>query len=154
MKHHYLHSTCQKFRIILSMAVILMVLSFIPACAQTDSNEEKLREMDTSVFGDKAFLNKAIVIDEMLQPFREKQKAKDGQYIYKTGTSWFSELFNLAEGGDLKDQKKPDKIAAILNRSVSEIKASNVIPIGITNSDAVLLTVEQVNENIQSKRDG
>jgi hypothetical protein len=33
--------------------------------AQNEENEKKMREMDVSVFGNKTFLNKAIVIDEI-----------------------------------------------------------------------------------------
>jgi len=40
-----------------------------------------LSRMGLLVFGEKAFPNKAIVIDEMFELFREKQKSRDGLHV-------------------------------------------------------------------------
>ncbi len=51
---------------------LLLVLCFLlpvytlPVYAQTEDNNKALLQMDVSGFADKALLNKAIIIDEML----------------------------------------------------------------------------------------
>lgn len=64
------------------------------------------------------------------------------------------QLIETAERGDMDGKKKPEAMEKIFARSRKEITASNVIPIGIVNMDAILLTEEQVQENIKAKSEG
>ncbi len=96
----------------LLLLFILIISSPRIARSQSEDNAEALSKMDLTVFGEKAFLNKAIVIDEMFEPFREKQKSKEGSYVYQAGREWFGEIFNVIERADLKDRKKPEAVCA------------------------------------------
>jgi len=71
----------------LLLLFILIIASSRTARSQSDDNAEALSRMDVSVFGGKAFLNKAVVIDEMFELFREKQKSKEGSYVYRVGNN-------------------------------------------------------------------
>jgi hypothetical protein len=88
----YCYHTFIKKRFKLFLTFLALALS-LSVYAQNEEHEKKLREMDVSVFGNKTLLNKAIVIDEMLEPFREKQKDKEGKYVYLSSFTWFSWVF-------------------------------------------------------------
>lgn len=90
----------------------------------------------------------------MFELFREKQKSKEGSYVYRAGSEWFSEMFSVLERADLKDRKKPEAVRAVLERTRRETVGSNIIPIGIINAEAVMLTEEQSRENISAKSEG
>ncbi len=77
MKYFQILSYKKTMKLRFFTAIFLMAsCSFHSGYAQTDANEEKIKEMDLSVFENKIFLNKAIVIDEMMELFREIRKDK------------------------------------------------------------------------------
>lgn len=62
-----------------------------------------------------------------------------------------SELYKNLALSDSKDKPLTKIIRGLLVRSRQEITDLNVIPIGIVNVDAILLTKQQVENNIKAK---
>ena len=71
--------------------------------AQTleEENAKAMSHMDTETFKGKVVLNKAIVLDHQLEPFRKREKDKDGAYRMNLDPGMMQQLFDLSErGGD------------------------------------------------------
>ena len=114
-------------------------------------DKETLAKMDTTAFKGKAFLNKAVVIRQFIEPLRERAKSKGDEKFLTVSSRYFEALADLLERADLKDKPKPKEVTTILGRSRDEIAENNIIPIGILNADAVVLTEAQVNDNVKAK---
>lgn len=135
-------------------AIVIIVFLFLynSSNAQSDNaNKEALAKIDTSVFKGKGFLNKAQFIKSLIDPLRLKEKNKDGIPILTLTSRHFELLTTIMANADLNDKPKPKAIANIQNLSRDQITSSNVIPIGIINADALILTEAQVNDNIKAK---
>lgn len=136
----------------LFISIAFILLGFIGFAQDEKAIKETLAKMDTTALKGKAFLNKALVIGQLIEPLRTKDKNKGNDKFLTLSPRYFEALANLLERADLKDKSKPKDIAAIWGRNRDEITESNIIPIGILNADAILLTEAQVNDNIKSQR--
>jgi pimeloyl-ACP methyl ester carboxylesterase len=120
--------------------------------AQNDKDtKEALSKLDTTAFKGKAFLNKAQFIKSLVQPLRTKEKGKDGLPALTLTPRHFELLTTIVANADLNDKPKPKAVEKLQNLSRDQISSSNIIPIGIINADALVLTENQINENIKAK---
>ncbi|WP_025765329.1 esterase/lipase family protein [Dyadobacter tibetensis] len=110
--------------------------------------------MDVSGLKEKVVLNKAIVIEEMLAPFQNREKDRDGATVTFLPPGMLPDLIDLAERGDMENKKKPDAIEKILKRQRKEITTSQVVPVGIINLDALMLSEAQVQDNMKAHKEG
>jgi hypothetical protein len=88
-------------------------------------------------------LNKAIVIEEMLAPFQNREKDQDGATVPVLPPGLLPDLIELAERGDMENKKKLEAIEKILKRQRKEITDSQVVPVGIINLETLMLTETQ-----------
>lgn len=142
---------------ILFHCALLFLLDLLAAnfsTIQAQDIKEQLAQLDTTAFKGRVFLNKAIVIKELIDPFIKQEKSKDGVKAIRLSTRYFKALSETLERADSKDRAKPSGITAIWNRSRDETTRSNIIPIGILNSETILLSKEQVEQNVRSKSEG
>lgn len=141
-----------------SLYILIIVFIILPLtlAAQTleEENAKMMSQMDTESFRGKVVLNKAIVMEHQLEPFRRRIRDKDGSYRMYLEPNTIQDLFDICERGNMTGMKKPEAVKRIELRSRKEITASNVVPIGIINMDAVLLSEEQVKDNIKAKSEG
>ncbi|WP_149240746.1 hypothetical protein [Dyadobacter sp. 32] len=135
---------------------ILMCILTNRVHAQTfeEENARVMERMDTEGFKGKVLLNKAIALDYQLEPFRTREKDKEGAYVTHLDAMLLRQLIETSERGDMDGRKKTETLQKIFTRSRKEVTANNIIPIGIINTDAMLLTDEQIQENIKAKSEG
>ncbi len=140
----------------LYILTVILVVFPLALAAQTleEENAKMMSQMDTESFRGKVVLNKAIVMEHQLEPFRRRIRDKDGSYRMYLEPNTIQDLFDICERGNMTGMKKPEAVKRIELRSRKEITASNVVPIGIINLDAILLTETQVEENIKPKSEG
>ena len=64
------------------MVIILCYVVALDLRAQSfeEQNAKMMTRMDTESFKEKIVLNKAIALDHQLEPFRQREKDKDGAY--------------------------------------------------------------------------
>ncbi|PWJ59669.1 hypothetical protein CLV98_102503 [Dyadobacter jejuensis] len=142
--------------IVFKITVLLCCVCAAKVYAQTfeEENTKVMERMDTESFKEKVLLNKAIALDYQLEPFRTREKNKEGTYVMHLDARLLRQLIETAERGNMDGRKKPETMGKIFKRSRKEVTANNVIPVGIINMDAVLLSEAQVEENIKVKREG
>lgn len=84
----------------------IFMLSGLIGFAQDDKEtKETIAKMDTTALKGKAFLNKALVIGQLVEPLRAKDKNKDSDKFLTLSPRYFEALANLLERADLKDTK-------------------------------------------------
>ncbi|PWJ59665.1 hypothetical protein CLV98_102499 [Dyadobacter jejuensis] len=125
----------------LSYIVLICCALSIDLHAQTfeEENAKVMERMDTEGFKGKVLLNKAIALDYQLEPFRTREKDKEGAYVTHLDAMLLRQLIETAERGDMDGRKKTENLQKIFTRSRKDVTANNVIPVGIINMDAVLL---------------
>ncbi|PWJ59667.1 hypothetical protein CLV98_102501 [Dyadobacter jejuensis] len=69
--------------IVLKIAVLLCLVCAANVHAQSfeEENTKVMERMDTESFKGKVLLNKAIALDYQLEPFRIREKNKEGTYV-------------------------------------------------------------------------
>ena len=132
----------------------ITLLGLLSFCSYAQDVKEQLAQIDTTAFKGRVFLNKAIVIKELIDPFIKQEKNKEGVKAIRLSPQYFKTLSETLERADLQGRAKPLGITAIWNRSRDETTRSNIVPIGILNSEAILLSPEQVEQNVRSKSEG
>lgn len=133
---------------ILLLLITLLTTNLLKIKAQ--DVKEQLTQIDTTAFKGRVFLNKAIAVKELIDPFIKQGKGKDSEKAIRITPQYFKALSETLERADLQDRAKPSGITAIWNRSRDETTRSNIVPIGILNSEAILLSPEQVEQNRRS----
>jgi hypothetical protein len=128
-----------------------LVLSF---SANAQKNKDVIALLDTSAFKGKLLLNNAIRFDKFFDPFREKIKKVNAnkEVVLDLPAEYFNYLSDILEQADLKQKPLNDKLKNIIGRKGNEVTKNNVIPISIINSEAILLTKEQVIANQEAKK--
>ena len=139
------------FNIILIINCIIFILSF---SANAQKNKDIIALLDTSAFKGKLLLNNAVRFDKFFDPFREKIKKVNAnkEIVLDLPAEYFNYLSDILEQADLKQKPLNDKLKNIIGRKGNEITKNNVIPISIINSEAILLTKEQVVANQEAKK--
>lgn len=143
-------------KVLLPYALLFLLNLLLAAFSniQAQDVKEQLAQIDTTAFKGRVFLNKAIVIKELIDPFTKQEKSADGVKAVRLSPQYFKALSETLERADLQDRAKPSEITAIWNRSRDETTSSNIVPIGILNTETVLLSKEQVEQNMRSKSEG
>jgi hypothetical protein len=124
-------------------AVCFCLFTTLHAQTFEEENIKAMDRMDVSGLKEKVVLNKAILIEEMLVPFQNREKDQDGATVTVLPPGMLPDLIELAERGDMENKKKPEAIEKILKRRRKEITDSQVVPVGIINLDARMLTEAQ-----------
>ena len=138
------------FGIILIINCII-ILSF---SSYGQKNKDIIALLDTSAFKGKLLLNNAIRLDKFFDPFREKTKKVNAnkEIVLDLPANYFNYLSEILEQADLKERPLSDKLKSIISRKGKAVSGNNVIPIGIVNTESLLLTQEQLASNKESKR--
>lgn len=144
---------CSQYFISLIKIIFLSLFPLICFAQNDKETKEALSKIDTSSFKGKGFLNKAQFIKSLIEPLRSKSKDKDkeGISILTLTARHFELLTTIVANADLNDKPKPKKVETIQKYSRDQITKSNIIPIGIINADALLLSETQINDNIKAK---
>lgn len=97
-------------------------------------------KLDITNFKRKVFLNKSLISKSLVESFRSKQKnaSSESEIILRIGD--LAELYKNLALSDSKDKPLSKTVYGLLDRSRQGITDLNIIPIGIVNVDAILLT--------------
>jgi hypothetical protein len=138
-------SICKTFII---FALFIANYSF----GQEDPNlKEALSKIDTSVIKGKAFINKAKYLKGIIDVIKTTEKNVDGTPILTLTPRHFEMLTNIVAEADLGNNPKKKEILAYQTLNHEVVTNSNIVPIGVINSEAVFLSDKQLEENVKAK---
>ncbi|MGX7689382.1 T9SS type A sorting domain-containing protein [Flectobacillus roseus] len=131
--------------------ILLLTFSIVSYISTAQKKENDLDRLDTTAFAGRAFLNKANFLKSLYAQFRNVEKDNKGTNIYNLNPRQFDILVTNLINASLVERQIPESFKKIQSRTKDEKTANNIIPIGILNSEAVILTSEQILENERAK---
>lgn len=134
------------------LQIAFLLFNTLTVFSQEDSKiNEALSKIDTTVIKGKSFINKSKYIKGVLDVLKTKEKNIDGSPIFTLTPRHFEMLTSIVAEADLGNNPKKKEILSYQNLKHEDVTKSNIVPIGIINSEAVFLSEMQLEENMKSK---